>query len=190
MNKVLKDLPFIIAYQDDITIYTKTVEEHLNHLQQVFHKLWNAMLSMKLRKYHFFTQEIQYLGHILSGTGTKCLPLKMEAIKIMWPPKNAKHTQAFLGLVGYYQKFIKNFAWIRKPLTTLTHHNATFNVTLNHQATLISMKEALIQAPILRYPDPSRWYIVYMDVSDDACAALILQDYNGQELPVTFLSDT
>ena len=83
MNKVLKDLPFTIAYLDDIIIYSKTAEEHLDHLQQVFHKLCDAELSMKLSKCHFFTKEIQYLGHVLSTTGIKPLPSKTAAIKLM-----------------------------------------------------------------------------------------------------------
>ena len=74
MNKVLKDMPFTVIYLDDILIYSKTVEDHLDHLKKVFHKLQNAKLSMKLNKYHFFTKEIQYLGHILSTTGMKPLP--------------------------------------------------------------------------------------------------------------------
>ena len=90
MNKVLKDLPFTIAYLDDIIIYSKTSKDHLDHLQQVFHKLWNAKLSMKLRKCHFFAKEIQHLGHILRTTGIKPLPSKTEAITVMQPPKNAK----------------------------------------------------------------------------------------------------
>ena len=69
INKVLKDLPFAIAYLDDIIIYSETAEDHLDHPQQVFHKLWNTELSMKLSKCHFFAKEIHYLGHILGTTG-------------------------------------------------------------------------------------------------------------------------
>ena len=74
MNKLLKDLPFAIAYHDDIIIYHKTAEEHLYHLQQVFHKLCNAKLSMKLSKFHFFAKEIQYFGHVLNTSCIKPLP--------------------------------------------------------------------------------------------------------------------
>ena len=81
MNKVLKDLPFAIAYLDDIVIYSKTVEEYLDHLQQVFHKPHNAKLSLTLCKCHFFAKEIQYLGHVLITTGIKALPLKTETTK-------------------------------------------------------------------------------------------------------------
>ena len=71
MNKVLKDLHFAIAYLDDIIKYSKTAKEHLDHLHKVFHKLCNVELTMKLSKCHFFTKEIQYLGHALSSTGIK-----------------------------------------------------------------------------------------------------------------------
>ena len=108
MNKVLKDPPFATAYLDDIIIFSKTAEEHLKHLQQVFHKLWGAKHSMKLSKCHFCAKEIQYLGHILSTTGIKPLPLKTEAVKDMEQPGYTKQVWAFLGLMGYYHKFIKN----------------------------------------------------------------------------------
>ena len=90
MNKVLKDLPFTTAYLGDIISYSKTAKERLDHLQQVFHKLCNAELSMKLTKCHFFAKEIQYLGHVLSITVIKPLPSKTAAIKLMKPPKNVK----------------------------------------------------------------------------------------------------
>ena len=87
MNKVLKDLPFAIAYLDDTIIYNKTAEEHLEDLQQVFHKCCDAELSIKLSKCHFFDKEIQYLGHVLSTTIIKPLHSKMAAIKLMKHPK-------------------------------------------------------------------------------------------------------
>ena len=86
MNKVLKDLPFAIAYLDDIIIYSKTAE-HLNHIQQVFYKPYNAELTLKLSKCHFFAKEIQYLVHVLSNTDIKPLPSKTAAIKLMNPSK-------------------------------------------------------------------------------------------------------
>ena len=86
VNKVLKDLSFAIAYLDDIIIYSKTAKEHLDHLQQVFHKLHDAELTMKLSKCHFFAKEIQYLDHVISSTGIQPLPSKTATIKLMNPP--------------------------------------------------------------------------------------------------------
>ena len=100
MNKVLKDLPFAIAYLDNIIIYSKTAEECFDHLQHIFHKLCDKELSMKLNKCHFFAKEIQYLDHVLSRTGISHY-LQTAAIKLMQQLKNAKQVRAFLSLVGY-----------------------------------------------------------------------------------------
>ena len=116
---LLKDFSFTITYLDDIIIFSRTSKEQLDHIRQVFRKLWNAQLLMKLSKCHFFAKEIQYVGHILSAMGIRPLPLKTQAINNMHPPKTAKQVCAFLGLVGYYRKFIKNFTKIAKPLALL-----------------------------------------------------------------------
>ena len=110
---------------------------------------------MKLSKCHFFSMEIQYLGHILSTKGICPLPLKMQAIQQMQPPTTPKQVQAFLGLVGYYRKFIKNLAKILKPLTLLTRQQVKFDWMPSHHTAFLTLKEAKIQAPILRYPNPN-----------------------------------
>ena len=153
MTGILKDFPFAIAYLDDIIIFSRTAEEHLDHIRQVFKKLWNAYFLMKLSKCHFFVKEIQYLGHNLSTTGIRPLPSKTYAINNMLPPKTAKQVYTFLGLVGYYRKFIKNFAKMTKPLTLLTCHKAKFEWTPVYHTAFMMLKEAIIQAPILCYHD-------------------------------------
>ena len=115
MAGILKDFTFAIAYLDDIIIFNRKAEEHLNYTKQVFKQLWNAHLSMKLSKCHFFTKEIHYLRHILSTEGIRSLLSKTQAINNMHPPKTAKQVCAFLGLIRYYRKFIKNFAKMDKP---------------------------------------------------------------------------
>ena len=100
-----------------------------------------------------------------------------------------KQVLAFLGLVGYYRKLIKGFAKIAKPLTMLTQQ-VKFEWTPTHPTAFLHLKEAIIQAPILCYPDPNKKYIVYTDASDDACRAQLSQEYDGMEFPVAFLSHT
>ena len=117
MTGVLKYFPFAITYLDDIIIFSRTAEEHLHHIRQVFEKLQMAYFSMKLSKCHFLAKEIQYLGHILSNMGTRPLQPKIQFINNMHLPKTAKQVCAFLGLVGYYRQFIKDFTLIAKPLT-------------------------------------------------------------------------
>ena len=190
MTGILKDLPFAMAYLDDIIIYSSTPEEHLQHIKTVFEKLCHAKLSMKLSKCHFFTKEIQYLGHILGMEGIKPVPAKTEAIKAMHPPVNPKQVRTFLGLVGYYQKFIKNFAKIAKLLTMLTRMDVKFKWKETHHCAFMKLKDAIIQAPILRYPDTTKPCVVYTDTSDDAYRAQLSQVHNETEFPVAFLSHT
>ena len=135
-------------------------------------------------------KEIQYLGHMLSTKGIKPLSSKTQAIKNMHPPKTPKQVHAFLGLVGYYRKFIRNFAKIAKPLTLLTHQQAKFEWTSTHHNTFLTLKESVIQAPILHYPNPKKHYIVYTDASDDACGSQLSQELDGIEFPIAFLSHT
>ena len=142
MIGVLKDLPFAMAYLDDIIIYSSTPEEHLQHIKTVFEKLCHAKLSMKLSKCHFFNKEIQYLGRILGMEGIRPVPAKTEAIKAMHPPVNPKQVCAFLGLVGNYRKFIKNFAKIAKPLTVLTHMDVKFEWKETNRCAFMKLKDA------------------------------------------------
>ena len=101
-----------------------------------------------------------------------------------------KQVRAFLGLVGYYRKFIKGFAKIAKPLTLLTRQQVKFYWTPEHDTIFLYLKEAIVQAPILHYPNPGKKYIVHTDVSDDTCRAQLSQEHNGTEFPVAFLSHT
>ena len=190
MTGVLKDLPFAMAYLDDIIIYSSTPEEHLQHIKTVFEKLCHAKLSMKLSKCHFFTKEIQYLRHTLGMEGIRPVPAKTEAIKAMHLPVNPKQVHAFLGLVGYYRKFIKNFAKIAKPLTMLTHMDIKFEWKETHCCAFMKLKDAIIKAPILRYPDTTKPYIMYTDASDNACGAQLSQMHEEAKFAVAFLSHT
>ena len=102
-------------------------------------------------------------------------------------PTTPKQIRAFLGLVGYYRKFIRGFTKIAKPLT---RKQVQFEWTPEHQEASIHLKEAIVQAPILHYPNPTKTYIVYTDASDDACRAQLSQEHNGTKFPVAFLSYT
>ena len=106
----------------------------------------------------------------------------------MNPPTIPKQVRAFLGLVGYYRKFIKGFAKVAKPLTLLTRQQVKFEWMPEHQAAFEHLKNAIVQAPILHYPNPNKTYIVYTDASDDACGVQLSQEHNGTKFPVAFLS--
>ena len=101
-----------------------------------------------------------------------------------------KQVHAFLGLVGYYRKFIRNFAKLATPLTLLTWQQAKYEWTPTHHNAFLMLKESVIQAPILHYPNPKKHCIVYTDASDDACRAQLSQEHDGTEFPIAFLSHT
>ena len=111
MTGVLKDFPVAIAYSDDIIIFSRTTEEHLYHIRQVFEKLWNSHLSMKLSKCHFFAKEIQYLGHILRTTGIKPLPSKLKPSTTCTHPKQLcryAHSKDLLDIKKVHQGLCKD----------------------------------------------------------------------------------
>ena len=108
----------------------------------------------------------------------------------MHPPKTPKQVCAFLGLVGYYRKFIKSFAKIAKPLTLLTRQQVKFDWNLEHQEAFTKLNNSIILVPILHYPNSSKRYIVYTDASDITCRAQLTQEHNGTDFPITFSSHT
>ena len=156
---------FAMGYLDDIIIFSKTEEEHLQHLEEIFVRLHKFGLKMKCEKYCFFKKHIQYLGHLVSERGFEPLPEKLESICKMPAPRTAKEVKQFLGLIGYYQKFIPCFADISRPLTKLTHHNVVFEWTDQCSKAFNHLRELLMEYPILRYPDPKQGYILYTDAS-------------------------
>ena len=126
LNKVLNGLKFVMTYLDNIIIFSENESQHLEHLETVFSHLREAGLEMKWSKCDFFKSEIHYLGHLISPEGISPLPNKLDCIQHMPAPKNAKEIKQFLGLSGYYRKFVPRFADISRPLTTLTKKDKKF----------------------------------------------------------------
>ena len=143
MNKVLEKLSHTMTYPDDIIIFSKTELEHLEHLEEVFCQLRQAGLKMKLSKCDFFKSEIHYLGHLISADGISPLPDKLDTIKNMPMPKDAKEIKQFLGLTGYYRKFVPRFADISRPLTQLMKKEMKFMWTLGYQKLFKLLKSFL-----------------------------------------------
>ena len=129
MNKVLKGLKFAMTYVDDIIIFSQNELQHLKHLEIVFSDLQEAGLKMKCSKCDFFKSEIHYLGHLISEEGISPLPKKLDSIKHMPALNSVKEMKQFLGLTGYYTKFVPRFADISRPLTTLMKKDAKFKWT-------------------------------------------------------------
>ena len=188
INEVLTDCNFAMGYLDDIIIFSKTKEEHLQHLEEIFERLRKAGLKLKLQKCSFFKKHIQYLGHLISDEGIQPLPEKLESIAKMPVPQNAKQVKQFLGLVGYYRKFVPCFSDIARPLTQLTRKNEGFNWSTECDKCFHMLKDYLQEAPILRYPDPAADYILYTDASKYAYAGVLTQSIYGTDHPVAYMS--
>ena len=196
MNKVLKGLKFAMTYLDDIIIFSQDELQHLEHLEIVFSRLWEAGLKMKRSKCDFFKSEIHYLGHLISPEGISPLPNKLDSIKHMPVPNSAKEIKQFLGLTGYYRKFVPRFADISRPLTTLTKKDAKFKWTSACQKSFELLKEALCGEPVLKYADTSKPYTLYTDASKYGWAGVFTQPHTTtidgksttSDHPVAFVS--
>ena len=168
---------FVMGYLDDIIIFSKTEEEHLQHLEEIFVRLCKFGLKMKREKCSFFKKHIQYLGHLVSERGFEPLPEKLESIREMPAPRTAKEVKQFLGLIGYYRKFVPCFADISRPLTKLTCHNVAFEWTDQCSKAFNHLHELLMEYPILRYPDPKQGYILYTDASGIGWSGVLTQEH-------------
>ena len=188
INEVLTDCNFAMGYLDDIIIFSKTEEEHLEHLETIFNRLREAGLKLKLQKCSFFKKHIQYLGHLISDEGIQPLLEKLESIAKMPIPKNAKQVKQFLGLVGYYRKFVPRFADISRILTKLSRKDQEFKWTPECDKCFHMLKDYLQEAPILRYPDPAASYTLYTDASKYAYAGVLTQRQDDTDHPVAYVS--
>ena len=185
INDILKGCNFAMGYLDDITIYSRSEKEHL---EEIFTRLKAAGLKLKLENCCFFKKHIQYLGHLILADGIQPLPEKLKSIAKMPAPRNPKEVKQFLGLVGYYRKFIPRFADISRVLTHLTKKDVEFKWTPECENCFQILKEFLQQAPILQYPDPQASYTLYTDALKYAYAGVFTQHSNGTDHPITYIS--
>ena len=194
ISMVLQDCrDFMMAYLDDIIIFSRTPEEHLIHIEIIFQKLKVAGLKLKESKCDFFKSEIHYLGHLISDKGIQPLPEKLDTIQNMPHPQTPKEIKQFLGLTGYYRKFIPHFSEISRPLAKLTAKDSQFKWTPQCQ---FSFEDALMSAPILKYPDTEKPYTIFTDASKYGWAGVLTQEHtsiiNGKEVttnhPVAYVS--
>ena len=188
INDILKDCNFAMGYLDDIIIYSRTEKEHLEHLEEIFGRLRAAELKLKLEKCSFFKRHIQYLGLLISADGIQPLPEKLESIAKMPAPKNPKEVKQFLGLVGYYRKFVPKFADISRVLTHLTKKDVEFKWISKCEKCFQILKDFLQKAPILKYPDRLANYTLYTDASKYAYADVLTQYTDGTDHPITYIS--
>uniref|UniRef100_A0A8C7XN19 ribonuclease H n=1 Tax=Oryzias sinensis TaxID=183150 RepID=A0A8C7XN19_9TELE len=186
----------LLLYLDDIIIYSPDFSSHLQHLDEVFGRLWQHGLKLRPDKCRLFQQEVKFLGHIVDRSGVRPDPEKVKAVQD-WPiPSTIKGVRAFLGLAGYYRRFVAGFANIARPLNSLlvgipaTKRSGTQRIvwTPDCKASFDALKEALTQAPILAYADFNKPFVVYTDASHHGLGAVLAQVQEGRERVIAYAS--
>ena len=170
--------------------------EHLEHIRILFQRLREVDLKLSKRKCCFLKAHVQYFRHYISGSGLEPVPEKLENLKRMPPLTDVTGVRKFLGFVGYYRKFIPWYSDIARPLTNLTCKDEVFDWSGACQGAFEMLKEALLKEPILKYPDPSKPYVLYTDVSKYTWAGVLTQSYQHKDEkgvkeihhPITYIS--
>ena len=191
MNRIFFPLIGVcmFVYIDDLVIFSQSIEDHIQDLKKVFSIIKNNGLKVNLEKCHFFKQKVELLGHILSINGVAPIPEKIEIILNWLPPKNITQLQSFLGAVGYYRKFIFNFAKIAKPLYKLLKKGNEFKWETEQNDSFIELKDRLVKAPILIMPDFDKPFIIRTDASFDGLGGVLLQKgEDSREKPIHYIS--
>jgi hypothetical protein len=167
---------FVVVFIDDILIYSKNEEEHAQHLRIVLTRLREHQLYAKFSKCTFWMEEIQFLGHVLSANGIAVDPSKVKGILEWKPPTTVHQVRSFLGLAGYYRRFIPDFSKLVKPIISLLKNDTKFNWSSRCNEALEQLKVLLTTAPVLAQPDIEKPFDVYCDASSSGLGCVLMQE--------------
>eukprot|EP00253_Pinus_taeda_P015903 PITA_15903 len=167
---------FVLIFIDDILIYSRNIEEHCEHLRIVLQTLRKHQLYAKFSKCDFFKEEIQYLGHVISKEGIAVDPEKIKAIMDWSIPKDVTDVRSFMGLAGYYRRFVAGFSKVAFPITSLQKKGKLFHWTPDCQKSFEQLKHLLTTAPVLSIADPNKDYVVCMDASKEGLGGVLMQE--------------
>ena len=179
----------LLIYLDDIIVYSKTFEAHLENLKEVLERLKGANLKLHPTKCKLFAKQAPFLGHRFSEEGISTDPEKVKSIRD-WPqPRNVKELRSFLGLASYYRKFCESFATICKPLHKLTEKNQPFDWTPECQSAFDTIKKVLTTAPVLGYPSTEGGhFVIDCDASYVGIGSVLHQLQDGKEVVICYFS--
>lgn len=192
INTILADIigKGVYIYLDDVIIYGKTFDEHNKSLKFVMKHLNEHNLQLKISKCNFYARKFEYLGFIISESGISANPKKIETIRNFPTPRDVKQVQSFLGILNYYRRFVKDFAKIAKPLTSLCKTENPFIWTMSTQKAFDTLKKVLIGDVVLKFPNFEEVFYVTTDASDVAIGAVLSQDELPNDRPIFFYSKT
>jgi hypothetical protein len=189
MTRLLQDCSaFTLVYLDDIVIFSKSVESHLLHLQQVLQHLVTANLTLNLKKCQFMTQTFSYLGHLIDQHGIHPNPDKVAALRQLSPPTNRQQLMQFLGLANWFKRFIPNLAQMASTLYPLVSKQATWTWTVQEQTAFDQIKTSLTSNACVKFPDFTKTFVLVCDASDKQIGAVLLQPYDRDLYPIYYYS--
>ncbi|KAK5811401.1 hypothetical protein PVK06_026731 [Gossypium arboreum] len=174
VSVVRLELYFMVVFIDDILVYSKFESEHEQHLRIVLQTLREKQLYEKLSKYEFWLSEVVFLGHVVSANGIRVDPKNIEAIVQWKTPKNVSEVRSFLGLAGYYRRFVNGFSKIALPMTKLLQKNVPFVWNDQCQESFMKLKQMLTEAPVLTLPESGKDFIVYSDASLNGLGCVLM----------------
>ena len=180
---------YVLVYLDDINIYFATFEDHLKHLKNVFERVRKANLKLNLDKCHFCKKELAFMRHVINYTGIKPDPTKVEKVKNFAIPTNITELRGFIGLASYYRRFILNFATIVEPMNKLLRKNIPYKWDEKCQTAFEQLKNKLTTTSFLIYPNFSKPFLLYTNVSYKGLGAVLAQlDEEGNEHVIAYAS--
>ena len=190
LQQVLNDYlwRFVLVFIDDICIFSKTTEEHEIHVQKVLERLDKHNLRLNPSKCEFSTDQITYLGHVITPEGLKPDPEKIMAVKEFPVPRRLKDVRSFLGLSSYYRRFIKGYAQLAKPMNILLEKDQPFIWSEECQKAFDTLKEKLITPPIISHFIPGLPIILYTDACGYAIGGILAQLKEGKEHVIAYIS--
>jgi len=191
MTTVLSGIQGIrcLVYLDDVIVFGENLEVHNERLREVFDRMRKYNLKLQPDKCEFLRKEVSYLGNVVRQTGVKPDEKRIEAVRDYPEPKTSRELKGFLGLAGYYRRFIPNFSKISKPLTQLLKKNTPYIWNDKTENAFITVK-TLTNEPLLQYPDFTRPFVLTTDASNDAIGAVLSQGPIGKDLPIAYASRT
>jgi hypothetical protein len=178
MNKVFMEYldKFVVVFIDDILVFSKTEEEHAEHLSLVLQKLREHKLYAKRSKCEFWLKEVFFLGHVVSNGGISVDPGKVNDVLNWKPPTDVGEIRSFLGLAGYYRRFIEGFSKLAKSMTALLEKNVKFVWSDKCQASFEELKKRLTTSPVLVLPDLSKKFSIYCEASHQGLGCVLMQE--------------
>lgn len=178
----------MFVYLDDIVLYASSIREHEIKFKKLTQRLREANLRLQPDKCGFLHKEVTYLGHIISNNGVKPDPMKIRAVQKFPKPMKIRNIREFLGLAGYYRRFIPKFSNIAKPLTNLLKKDEPFVWSEDHDRAFCELKEILCSEPLLHYPDFAKQFNITTDASNYAIGGILSQGLPGQDPPIAYTS--